>query len=319
MTIRWGIIGCGDVVRKRVASAILGHSQSELVAACRRNEQKLNSFCDEYDVPQRFASAEQLIAADGIDAVYIATPVNLHAPLAIAAMQAGKHVLVEKPMAISPKECEQMLAASESTGRQLGVAYYRRFYPVYLRMKKLLDEAALGNLLSIQIVTSAPLPPPGSDGFWRVDLKQGGGGPLMDVGSHRLDLLIDMLGMPQAVSARTSRVAASYESENVASLLMEFGGGTQVSLTCLFGAATDPDVWTMVGTKAIVEATPLNSGKLRTIRGDSTSEEHHPPNPNFNIPLIEDFVEAIQKQTQTAVCGKSGLAVNQIMAMAYGK
>jgi len=317
MTIGWGIIGCGDVVRKRVAAAIQAHPECRLLAACRRDDAKLNAFCDDFQVAHRFQNADQLIGRKDIDAVYIATPVHLHASQAIAAMQAGKHVIVEKPMALNPSECQAMLKAAEATGRKLSVAYYRRFYPAYQRIKQLLTSGKLGDLLCINIVTSAPLPSPEDDGYWRVDLKQGGGGPLMDVGSHRIDLLIDLLGMPTNVQAITSKVAASYESENIAGLTLQFGTGAQVSLQCLFGAASDPDQWTMIGTQAIVEATPLNAGKLRILTGNSVNEEEHPPHDNFNVPLISDFVEAITSDRNPLIDGQSGMAVNAVMDEAY--
>ena len=88
MTVRWGIIGCGDIARKRVAQAIQLDEGSQLLAACRRNEEKLRQFCDDFQVPRAYASDEQVLADDDIDAVYIATPVADHRPQTIAAARA---------------------------------------------------------------------------------------------------------------------------------------------------------------------------------------------------------------------------------------
>jgi len=317
-TIRWGIVGCGDVVRKRVADAIKQDPGSALVAGCRRDLQKLNAFCQAYQVERGYTEASSLISADDLDAVYIATPVYLHAEQTIAALEAGKHVLVEKPMAMNDAQCQQMIDAARRNDRRLGVAYYRRFYPVYQRMKAMLAQNELGSLLGLNIVTSAPIDmQPGEDGYWRVELEQGGGGPLMDVGSHRLDLLIDLLGTPKNVLAHHSRVDQSYESENVSSLLLEFDGGVQVTLKCLFGAAVDPDVWTMIGTTGIAHATPLNGGKLMLARPGETTHEEHPPHENFNAPLIADFVAAIAEGRPPQVDGSAGLQVNQAIGQAY--
>ncbi len=318
MKIRWGIVGCGDVVNKRVAAAIRENPDSQLIAASRRDIHKLNAFCDRFDVPRGYTDATQMIKADDIDAVYIATPVYLHAPQTIAALEAGKHVLVEKPMAMNPHECQQMLQAAEKADRRLGVAYYRRFYPAYQQMKAWLESGELGDLLSVNIVTSAALDmPPGEDGYWRVVQAEGGGGPLMDVGSHRLDLLVDLLGMPQAVGAIHTQVAARYEAENVTTLSAQFAGGTQVSLQCLFGAAVDPDQWTLVGTRGVIEASPLNEGRLVLRRPDGQLVQESPPAENFNAPLIADFVAAIQENRPPKVDGQAGLKVNQIIEQAY--
>jgi len=111
--LRWGLIGCGDVARKRVAQAIINDSRSQLVAACRRVEAKLEDFCNSFAVERRYTNANDLFNDPDIDAVYIATPVKEHCPQTLAAARAGKHVLVEKPMAMTVNECDQMIAACQ--------------------------------------------------------------------------------------------------------------------------------------------------------------------------------------------------------------
>lgn len=318
MTIHWGIIGCGDVARKRVAAAIQADPHSELVAACRRDEGQLNEFCDQFGVPHRYLHDTDLIKNDQIDAVYIATPVSLHLPQTLASLAAGKHVLVEKPMAMTTTECQQMETEAHAAQKVLSVAFYRRYYPAYRRIKQILADGTLGDLLAVNIVTSAPLGmAPGEDGYWRVLLEHGGGGPLMDVGSHRLDLLLDLLGPVKSVKAETSRVAADYESENVATLALTFRGGVQCALQCLFGAAVDPDVFTLVGTRGTLDATPLNTGTLRLSTAEGTTEEKLPPADNFSAPLIADFVSAIQNVHDPLVTAKHAIEVNEVMERAY--
>ena len=122
-TIRWGILGCGDIANKRVAEAIQIDPNSELVAACRRDESRLSQFCDQFQVPKAFDNSSDLIACEEIDAVYVATPVHLHLPNVLASAAAKKHVLVEKPMGLNESECQQMIAACEQAGVTLSVAY----------------------------------------------------------------------------------------------------------------------------------------------------------------------------------------------------
>src|SRR4030095_14623612 len=140
--LRWGLIGCGDIARKRVAPALSESPRSELVAVSRANRDLLDEFADAFRVPNRFADWRELAASDDIDAVYIATPVNLHAVQTIAAAESGKHVLCEKPMAMNVAECDRMMAACQAINVKLGIAYYRHFYPVVQRIKNLIASGA---------------------------------------------------------------------------------------------------------------------------------------------------------------------------------
>lgn len=318
MTIRWGIIGCGDVVWKRVAAAIQNDEHSELVALCRRNPQKLEAFCNEFGVARGATEANDLINAPDIDALYIATPVHLHQPQAIAAAQAGKHVLVEKPMALSTAECDAMISACREAEVRLGVAYYRPFYPVTQRMAELIQDGTIGSVLSVSAITSTPFAiNPGEDGYWRVIPGEGGGGSLMDVGSHRLELSLRMFGPVSSVKAFCGAVAVDYESENVASLVLQFQSGIQGTLQCFFGTDTEQDEFAVLGTRGRLTARPLNSGSLIIERNTERVCEEHPPAGNLNSPLIADFVAAILEQRQPTVTGEHGREVNRVMELAY--
>lgn len=318
MQIRWGILGCGDVARRRVARAIIDDSNSQLVAACRRNADKLKDFCDDFDVPRAIVNDEELIAQPDVDAVYIATPVNLHLPQTVAAARAGKHVLVEKPMAMSVTQCDEMISTCAQHGVKLGVAYYRRFYPVVDRMKQIVDAGEIGKVLAVSVVTgSAFAMEPNDDGYWRVIPEAGGGGALMDIGSHRLDLMLDMFGEVDEVRSVCSTVAADYESEDCASLVMRFRSGVHGSLQCFFGTSAEPDEFTVVGTAGRLHSNVLNNGDLTILRDGETRTESHPPSSNFNAPLIADFVEAIREGREPLVTGGQGRAVNEVIERAY--
>ncbi len=318
MTIRWGIIGCGDVVWKRVARAIQNDPNSELVSLCRRNPEKLATFCQEFGVENSSTSADDLIAAPDIDALYIATPVDLHRPQTIAAAKAGKHVLVEKPMALSTAECDEMINACRDAGVRLGVAYYRPFYPVVQRMAELVENGSIGSMMSVSAITSTPFAiSPGEDGYWRVIPDEGGGGSLMDVGSHRLELFLRMFGPISDVKAFCGTIAADYESENVASLALQFASGIQGTLQCFFGTDTEQDEFAVLGTKGRLTSRPLNGGSLVIERNTEREVEVHAPAENLNSPLIADFVAAILEQCQPTVTGEDGREVNRVMERAY--
>src|SRR5947209_7586607 len=124
--LRWGLIGCGDIARKRAAPALVDLPACELVAVSRANFDKAESFAREFGAKRWYKDWQELVADEEVDAVYIATPVYLHAEQTVASAEAGKHVLCEKPMAMSTLECDLMIAACEANHVRLGVAYYRQ-------------------------------------------------------------------------------------------------------------------------------------------------------------------------------------------------
>lgn len=314
MKVRWGLIGTGDIAQKRVAGAIVDDPHSELVAVCRRSERELNQFADQFGVPHRFVDAEQLIASSNVDAVYVATPVECHCSQTIAGAKAGKHVLVEKPMAIDPEQCQQMIAACQSAGVTLAVAYYRRFYPAIERIKHLIESGALGRVLSIACVTGNPNRFLADD--WRVVLARGGGGPLMDIGSHRLDLFLHLLGDVQSV--QSSRIdSPNFEAEQTATLLMQFTGGVHGVLQCYFGTVNAPDRLEVIGTDGRVTIEDLNSDEMLLFTAAGVFRESHPPVNNFHSPLIEDFTMALREKREPRINGPRGKQTNEVIAMAY--
>ena len=318
MPIRWGLIGCGDVARKRVAAALSEAPNSQLVSACRRDEAKLNEFCATFGVARAYTRDEELLADNDIDAVYIATPVCHHRRQTQAAAKAGKHVLVEKPMGMSVEDCDDMIDACARHRVKLGVAYYRRFYPAVRRMAELLEQGAIGAPMAATVVTAtAPAIYPEEEGSWRVRLEEGGGGALMDIGSHRINLLLHLLGDAVEVTACCGNVDSRYEAEDCASLVLTFTSGIQATVQCLFGPARDPDFFSIVGTEGRITSAPLNGGELVIERGGGRSVESLPPHANFCTPLVADFVSAIREDRQPLVSGEEGRLTNVVMQYAY--
>src|SRR5262249_47886299 len=149
--LRWGLIGCGDISRKRVAPALRDIPECELVAVNRARVDLAEAFAKEFGAERWHGDWRDLIADGEIDAVYIATPVYLHAEQTVAAAEMGKSVLCEKPLAMNPGECERMIAACGANGVTLGVAYYRRFYPVVRRIKEIIASGEIGKPVIAQI------------------------------------------------------------------------------------------------------------------------------------------------------------------------
>lgn len=315
MKLRWGVIGCGDIVRKRVAMALQDAPNSELLAACRRDRAKLAAFCGQFGVTRGYLSADEMLRDPEIDAVYIATPVSEHHPLTLAAAKAGKHVLVEKPMAMTVAQCQEMIDAAAASGVRLGVAYYRRFYPVFRRIQQLIAEGAIGRVLSVIATASTPLAmAPGEEGYWRVDRSKSGGGALMDVGSHRIDLLLELFGKPTRVEAICRE---EDNAEEAASVILAFKSGVQGIVHCLFGPPTDFDDFIVTGTSGRLSVSPLNQGILNIDQCNQVSTEKLPPCANLHLPLVRDFVESVLNQRDPSVTGFAGLKVNDVIQAAY--
>ena len=146
MTIRWGILGCGDVARRRVAGAIQQDAESELLAACRRNSEALQQFCGEFGVPRGYSDEVDLIADPDIDAVYIATPVDRHLLQTLACAGVGKHVLCEKPMAMTIEEDYAIQEAVATSSIKHMIAFRTRFAWGTRALKKAIPNPKVTNV-----------------------------------------------------------------------------------------------------------------------------------------------------------------------------
>ena len=155
----WGIIGVGDVCEKKSAPAMRKIAHSEIKIVMRRNRDKAQDYAQRHGVPAWTNDVDEVLADDEVNAIYIATPPDTHADLALHAAAAGKPVYVEKPMARTYNECTRMVAAFQQADLPLWVAYYRRALPNVLRVKELLDKKALGAVRMVTIQLRQPLRP----------------------------------------------------------------------------------------------------------------------------------------------------------------
>jgi len=200
--LRVGVIGAGIGAIHLAAYNQL--PRVEVVALAGLDDDRVRRVAAEYFVPQTYREYEHLLAARGIDAVSICLPNALHAPVSIAALQAGKHVLVEKPLARNSAESHTMIDAARATGRLLMVSFDKRYRGDVQWIKEYIDSGALGKIYYAKAhwMRRAGIPRLGS---WFVSKEQAGGGPLIDLGVHVLDIAMYLLGEPRphAVSANT--------------------------------------------------------------------------------------------------------------------
>ena len=243
--------------------------------------------------------------------MYVATPVRLHAEQTIAAAEAGKHVLCEKPMAMNLAECDRMIAACRASGVTLGIAYYRRFYPVVARVKQLIDAGEIGTPVFAQMMAFEPFDPrPGEPRSWLLERSESGGGPMADFGCHRLEVLLHLLGPVRRVTSLVSTIALDREVEDTAAALLQFERGASAMLAVTHAAADRQDTLDLFGTSGSIRVASLNSGRHdASASAASTARESHPPAHNLHLPLVEDFVEAVRTGRAPAVDGHVGRAV----------
>ena len=312
--ICWGLVGCGDIAEKRVAPALQSAAESKLVACSRKQPERLWEFQQRHGIPKGYADPSEVFADPDIDAVYLATPVFLHCLHTIEAAEHGKHVLCEKPMAMNSAECERMVAACRKCGVKLGVAYYRRFYPVVGKIQELLKSGALGKVILVRttLVESTSLEP----AAWRFVPDQGGGGLLMDMASHRLDLLCMLFGQALSVSALTGTRELEIPVEDTGSLLVQFSGGIQATVFASHCIHSPMDVFEIYGTRASLYASPLNGSELR-LHGSAAETFHLPKAENVHLPLIEDFNQAIRENREPRISGEEGMKASVLLESAY--
>jgi predicted dehydrogenase len=316
--VRWGLIGAGDIARKRAAAALRDAAGSTLTAVSRARPDLAEAFAKAFGAERWHARWEDLVGDTGIDAVYVATPVHVHAAQAIAAAEAGKHVLCEKPMAMDVAECDRMIAACRANHVRLGVAYYRHFYPVVVRVRALLDAGEIGAPVLAQIDAFERFnPAPHDDRHWFVKRSVSGGGPMFDFGCHRLELLLSLFGPVRQTVGLTANVIFDREVEDTAVAALTFASGPCATVTVTHAAIEPRDTLRVFGTMGSIHIAVLNAGHLVVTRDGQEQHESYPPAPNLHQPLVEDFVDALRSDRAPAVDGTIGRAVAEIETQIY--
>jgi predicted dehydrogenase len=316
--IRWGLIGAGDIARKRVAAALRESSSSRLSAVSRARPELASEFAASVGAERWHARWEDLVKDPEIDAVYVATPVHVHCAHTIAAAEAGKHVLCEKPMAMDVAECDRMIAAARANGVTLGVAYYRHFYPAVLRLQELLASGEVGDPVFIQVDAFERFnPQPGEPRHWFVKRAIAGGGPMFDFGCHRLELLLMLFGPVRRVQGLTANVIFDREVEDTAVALLQFERGPCATLTVTHAAIEPRDTFRVFATRGSIHIPVLNAGEITIIRDGVERSESCPPHPNLHQPLVQDFVDALLGGREPGVSGEVGREVALIEAAVY--
>ncbi len=286
--LNWLVIGIGDITRKRVLPAVLAEPRSNLYALLTRDPQKAAA----YPGVLAFTDLSEALRDPKIDAVYVASPVALHAEQTIASLRAGKHVLCEKPVALDYAQAETMAEAARESGRLLGIAYYRRLYPKLMRAKQLIAEGTIGQPVLVEANYHGWLESP--DRGWLKDPALAGGGPLYDVGSHRVDACNFLFGKPVRATGLLSNALHELAVEDSATTLIEYAGGIHAVIDVRWNSRIQRDPFRIVGVEGEISLDSLNGPALRVLTSDGAlREEQLPAHTNVHYPAVENFVAAV--------------------------
>lgn len=239
--INWGIIGCGDVTEVKSGPAFNKVKDSSLVAVMRRDANKAKDYAERHNVLKWYNNAGDLINDVEVNAVYIATPPSSHEEYAIAAMQAGKPVYVEKPMSVNTGSAIKMMQFARQQNIKLSVAHYRREQPFFKKIKQLIDEKAIGEVrfakldLWKQSLSKEDLLVPKT--LWRVNAEIAGGGLFHDLAPHQLDLACYFFGETEKANGLATNQAGLYEAEDIVAGNILFKNGVMFSGTWCFNVA----------------------------------------------------------------------------------
>jgi len=294
--LRVGILG-GGWPGQRHAEGFAASGVWQVAAIADADPERRNALADASRADP-VASAEALFARDDLDAVVIALPTFLHHSMVLAALAAGKHVLCEKPPALNATEAAAMAEAAARHGRVLGFGLQRRAMFSSIAAQALIDEGGLGEIYHARAVYTRPWGAPKGAGGWFRDPAKAGGGPLIDIGIHVLDLAWYLMGRPQAVAASGAvhdRAAQTSPVESSAFGLLRFEGGRSIQLEAAWILPQSDDV-TSVQLFGAEAGALIEPGKLTVIRvSDAGIEEHSPP---ITIGLPDALVGPFQTQAR---------------------
>src|SRR5579884_2125577 len=200
--LRWGVLGVANIAVKKVVPGMKNCTRSEVVAIASRDLARARDAAEQLGIPRAYGSYEELLADPEIDAIYNPLPNHLHVPWSIRAAEAGKHVLCEKPIALSSEETSQLIAVRDRTGVKIGEAFMVRTHPEWLRARELVQSGAIGDLRAIWSAFS----------YFNRDPKnirnvpEFGGGAVMDIGCYPITMSRFLFGRePARVAALVER------------------------------------------------------------------------------------------------------------------
>jgi predicted dehydrogenase len=315
-TIRWGIIGCGNVTEVKSGPGFQKANNSSLVAVMRRHGELAQDYARRHGVAKWYTDAQALIADPEVDAVYIATPPAFHKEYALLSARVGKPAYVEKPMALNSEDCQEMVQMFRSAGVPLFVAYYRRALPRFLKVKELIQSGAIGEVRYVSMVIHKPaqeehLSP--DELPWRVIPEMAGGGHFVDLASHTLDFMDYVLGPIGSVRGFAANQGNFYAAEDIVAGTFVFESGVYGIGMWSFTAFDSLDMNEIVGSKGKVSFSTLGVEPvvLTTQEGSIQFAIDNPP--HVQQPLIQTIVDELNGMGGCPSTGESAARTNWVI------
>ena len=331
--LKWGVIGSGGIAGRRTIPEGITKARNAQLSAVFDINQKVNSkVAKEYGAEQA-ASINELLDAD-IDAIYVATPAHVHAEQVRACAEAGKHVLCEKPLGMTVAEAENMIELCRQRGVKLGCAFMMRFVAQHQKALRLIKEGRLGRPVYARAQLSCWYPP--IEGAWRQDPATGGGGALIDMGGHCIDLLEMFFGRITRVSCFINNSIHNYKSEDSATAMLFFENGALATVDTFFCIPdnSSKNVLELYGSKGSILAEGTvgqgPAGRMvafleqdggdydaQQVRSAAEGMAIEPEPVNTYQAEIEEFSRAVLEDRQPAISGELGLRSQKILTACY--
>ncbi|MCA9254258.1 MAG: Gfo/Idh/MocA family oxidoreductase [Phycisphaerales bacterium] len=317
--IGWGVLGCGRMADRRMAPAFRHCPSARLVAFQSRDAAKAEAFRAKHGADRAFADIDAFLADDDIRAVYIATPPGLHVEHVMRCLDAGKHVLVDKPIALNADDAMRLVETAASRRLVLGVLHQQRFHPAIRQLMKLVSDGALGTLHTVRIQIAMWLR---LEDNWRYDPAIGGGGAAMDLAPHALDILLQALGAPCSVAATMANHCLDADVEDFCAATVEFDSGAigllDVSYSGhAYGGRVEAfgDEGTFVADGCMQQAETYTTHLRR--RDDPGRSESHDYDGMCFRDAIEDFCQALGANRAPAVTGLHAASALRVVDAIY--
>ncbi len=322
--INWGIIGCGNVCEVKSGPAFQMVDNSALVAVMRRDKEKVIDFANRHGVGKWYTNADELINDKEVDAIYVATPPNTHAEYAIKAMLAGKPVYVEKPMAINYSECQRMIEVSKETRVPLFIAYYRRFFTYFLKIKEIIDSQKLGSILAINLTTI--LPPRAEDYNrdnppWHLLPEIAGAGYFFDLSCHQLDILDFLFGAVEDVNGWYTNRAKIYNIEDTLTSNLKFKSGILASCCWSYVGNKDNEIdrIEIFGSKGKMVFSISANSPIKINIGNQTERYSFEKPKHVELPMIEQVVQSLLGKSEYTSNMESAAKTSWVMDKVMGR
>ncbi|MFC2007838.1 Gfo/Idh/MocA family protein [Chloroflexota bacterium] len=322
MPIGWGIIGTGNHANNVTAPALNKAANGKLVAVCDLNEERAKEFATKHGVERTYDSLDKMLEDPELDVLYIATPNKLHAPQTIQAAEAGKHVLCEKPMALTVSDAEEMISISHKNKVKLGVSFPGRYHPVQQEARRYIQSGIAGEIYLAKAQYCRGGSRVSSSG-WRGDPKIAGAGALYGTALHPIDILRFILDSEVAeVRALTDEEPPRYPVDNMVYVIMKFENGvTGVVISGTLAHRSDNDAL-VYGSKAkiickgtIGSSVLGNLGEFQ-VDGDAINVRAEFPTDDYRpytmIREVDAFNKWIEDDTEPSVTSHNGLQMVRI-------